>query len=158
MIGGSNASSFKILHEFLDLLFQDEFIGVGQMNEQLVKIGFVLIGGGLGSGCRYGASLMAVRLFGSAFAWGTLAVNLVGCLLIGLIFSLTDRTNLIGPLPRLFFVTGFLGGLTTFSSYALETAAFIDRGTSLIALSNFASNNVLGLVLVFAGMWIGRLI
>jgi fluoride exporter len=128
------------------------------MNEQLVKVGFVLVGGGLGSSCRYGASLLAVRFFGSAFAWGTLAVNLMGCLLIGLLFSLAERTNLLGPLPRLFFITGFLGGLTTFSSYALETAAFIDRGTSILALSNLVSNNMLGLALVFAGMWAGRLI
>jgi CrcB protein len=62
----------------------------------------------------------------------------------------------MGPLPRIFFVTGFLGALTTFSTYAGESVNFVVAETSLLALLNIVSNNVLGLTLVILGMWVGR--
>jgi fluoride exporter len=116
----------------------------------------VMMGGGIGSSCRYIISLTAVKLFGPRFAWGTLAVNLSGCFLIGVSFALADRTRLMGPSMRLFFITGFLGGLTTFSTYAYETAGAVKSGTFWVAAANFFANNILGLALVFAGMWLIR--
>lgn len=119
----------------------------GAMNKVLL----VLIGGGVGSLARYGTTLLAGRVLGAGFPWGTLAVNLVGCFLIGASLGLAERTTLISPSLRLFFVTGFLGGLTTFSSYALETVVAA-RGGAGPALANFAANNVAGLALVVAGL------
>jgi CrcB protein len=117
----------------------------------------VIAGGGLGSACRYLFSLLAAKWFGGNFPMGTLGVNLIGCFLIGLGFSLAGR-NIISPSVRLLFMTGFLGGLTTFSTYALESANFI-RGSQLLpALGNIAVNNLGGLLLVFAGLWLGRYI
>jgi CrcB protein len=124
----------------------------------MMKILLVLIGGGLGSLSRYGLSLLAVQLFGTRFPWGTLIVNLSGCFLIGLAFALADRgLTIMNPSIRLFFMTGFLGGLTTFSTYALETANSMRAGTHLVTAANFLSNNIIGGALVFLGLLVGRL-
>jgi len=121
------------------------------------NIFIVIIGGGLGSACRYLFSILAVKWFGSNFPVGTLGVNLIGCFLIGLGFSLAGR-NIISPSVRLLFMTGFLGGLTTFSTYALESTSFIRSNELIPALSNIAVNNLGGLALVFVGLWLGRYI
>ena len=107
---------------------------------------------------RYGASLLAVKLFGSRFPWGTLAVNLVGCFFIGIAFALAERgSGIMNPSMRLLFVTGYLGGLTTFSTYALETTNALSAQNSMVAVLNFAANNLLGVALVLLGMWMVRL-
>lgn len=123
----------------------------------LNKILLVLMGGSLGAVCRYAAGLLAVRWFGVSFPWGTLIVNLVGCFLIGLAFSLAEKGAIMGPQARLFFVTGYLGALTTFSSYAMETISSLRAGTYLVAVANILLNNLVGLALVVAGIWVGRL-
>jgi CrcB protein len=114
------------------------------------KILLVLIGGGIGSLARYGTTLLAGKTFGPGFPWGTLAVNLTGCFLIGISLALAERSAFMPPHVRLFFVTGFLGGLTTFSSYALESVVAA-RGGLFPAAANILANNVAGLALVFLG-------
>ena len=115
------------------------------------KLLLVFIGGGLGSVTRYGTSLLAGKLFGTGFPWGTLTVNLAGCFIIGSLLALAERTNLVQPSARLFFVTGFLGGLTTFSSYAMESVVAL-RTSAGLALANVAANNLIGLALVLLGL------
>ncbi len=122
-----------------------------------LKILIVLLGGGLGSVCRYGFSVQAAKWFGGDFPIGTLGVNLAGCFLIGFIFALAER-SIVPPAFRLFIVTGFLGGLTTFSTYALECANFSRNGCFLKALTGIALNNLGGLVLAGLGLWLGRAI
>jgi fluoride exporter len=121
-----------------------------------MKIILVLIGGSLGALCRYGMNLLTARLWGGAFPWGTLTVNLAGCFLIGLIFGLAERTSWVTPLFRLFFVTGFLGALTTFSSFAVETVNLTAAGMRFPAVVNFLTNNIGGLVLVFLGLGLAK--
>lgn len=121
-----------------------------------LKLAWLIAGGGLGTLCRYGAALLSSRWAGTDFPWGTLAVNLVGCFLIGLAFSLADSRQAFGPGFRLFFMTGFLGGLTTFSTFGLESANFFRHGEWLAAWGNLLAHNVGGLILVFFGMWVGR--
>jgi fluoride exporter len=123
----------------------------------LTKIALVMIGGSLGALSRYWISLLSVRLFGTGFPWGTLLVNLGGCFLIGLSFALAERSSLMNPAARLFFVTGFLGALTTFSSFGYETFTALHEGSHWVAMNNVLLNNVVGLILVFLGFRLGSL-
>jgi len=123
-----------------------------------MKLFFVMLGGSLGALSRYGVSLFAAQFFGTRFPWGTLIVNLSGCFLIGLCFALADRgLAVMNPSARLFFVTGYLGALTTFSTFALETVNSLRAETYLVTAANFFSNNLIGGILVFLGMWVGGL-
>ncbi|MDX9974369.1 MAG: fluoride efflux transporter CrcB [FCB group bacterium] len=116
----------------------------------------VMTGGALGALCRYGTTLLSARLWGTNFPWGTLAVNWAGCFLIGVAFGLADYRNVMNPSARLFFVTGFLGALTTFSTFAFETVLYARPGMAHLALANFFAHNVGGLALVFAGIALVR--
>ena len=117
-----------------------------------------MAGGSIGALSRYAVSVWAARLLGTRFPWGTLTVNLAGCFLIGLAFALAERgLNIMNPSMRLFFVTGYLGALTTFSTFGLETVNSLREGTYIVAVSNFLANNVVGAALVILGMLVGRL-
>ncbi len=117
----------------------------------LIKIVLVMIGGSLGAVSRYGISMLSARLLGAGFPWGTLIVNLCGCFLIGISFALADRSPVMNPSVRLFFVTGFLGALTTFSTFGYETFSAVEGGNHWLAIANMLVNNAAGLVLVFLG-------
>lgn len=112
----------------------------------------VLAGGGVGSVSRYLVSLSAGRLFGDAFAWGTMVVNLLGCLVIGFLVGLLDR-SILPRAMRLLLVTGFLGGFTTFSSFSLESVRMFMAGTPGKGLLNLAINVIAGFALTLAGLW-----
>jgi CrcB protein len=124
----------------------------------IMKILLVMAGGSIGALSRYGVSLLAAQLFGTKFPWGTLIVNLSGCFLIGLSFALAERgISIMNPSMRLFFVTGYLGALTTFSAFGMETVNSMRAGTHLVTVANVLSNNLLGGALVFLGILVGRL-
>jgi len=122
-----------------------------------VKLLLLVIGGALGAVTRYEVSTLCARTHGSAFPMGTLYVNLAGCFLIGLVFGLGEVRG-ISPQFRLFFITGFLGALTTFSTYSLETVTNAGNGMAGVALLNIAVNNIGGLALVQAGLLLSRII
>ena len=122
------------------------------------KMLLVMTGGSLGALARFLVNWFVGTFIGSGFAWATLWVNLVGCLLIGLFFALAERTRIMGSSARLFAVTGFLGGLTTFSAYSFETAKFLQSGSGVDALINVLVNNVGGLLLVCVGLWLGEVV
>lgn len=88
----------------------------------------VFVGGGLGSAARYGMSLAALRLGWIAFPYATLATNVIGCFVMGLITELLALKFSVSQPTRLFLTTGIVGGFTTFSTFALETALHVEQG------------------------------
>jgi fluoride exporter len=123
----------------------------------LNKLILVMCGGSLGAASRYMIGLLAAKTWGTQFPWGTLAANLLGCFLIGLIFALSDRVRLFSPDVRLLLITGYLGALTTFSSFALETVNAGRAGLVMEPLVNILVNNGAGMSFTFFGMWLGGL-
>lgn len=117
----------------------------------------VMVGGSLGAASRYGVGLLTARLWGANFPYGTLVVNLAGCFLIGLLFALADRSRLLTPDVRLLLITGYLGALTTFSSFSLETVNAGRAGLTVQSLANILLNNIGGLALTYAGLRLGGL-
>lgn len=115
----------------------------------------VALGGALGSASRYIVSMLAIRLCGDGFGWGTLAVNLAGCLAIGILTGLADLALLEAPW-RIFLVTGVLGGLTTFSTFSNETVRHLASGQYAAGFLNMAFNVLAGLALSFAGLKLAR--
>lgn len=113
-------------------------------------------GGGIGAVLRFALALWVDERAPVAFPWGTLAVNVSGCFLIGLVASLADEQHLLTPLMRLFLVAGVLGGFTTFSTFGLETWRLLEDGLSGFALWNVLASFGATLGAVAAGIWLGR--
>ena len=101
---------------------------------RLLLIGFA---GALGTMARYLVGLWAGKTLGTAFPFGTLAVNVAGCFLISLIAQIAVSTTLISPTLRLTLTTGFIGGLTTYSSFNYETTRFFQDRAWASGLTNF---------------------
>ena len=95
--------------------------------------------------------IWAVRSLGNHFAFGTLAVNVLGCLLLGFLFEAERTTSLVSPSLRLLGAVGFLGAFTTFSTFGYETFRYWQSGASYLALLNISANLILGLGAVWLG-------
>jgi fluoride exporter len=115
--------------------------------ERLLAIG---AGGGIGAIARYAVAVFAEKASSFIFPLGTLTANLLGCLLIGFFWNYFDRVHISGEF-RLFLFTGFLGGFTTFSTFARETEQFIKAGEPMHALGYLLVSNILGVALVALG-------
>ena len=111
----------------------------------------VFVGAGLGGALRHGVNVLAARLLGFGFPWGTLFVNVAGAFALGVIAELALIKGVGNQPLRLFLTTGLLGGFTTFSAFGLETLYLIRRGDLLIAFSNVAFSVAAGLL----ALWIG---
>jgi CrcB protein len=122
----------------------------------MLNILLVAIGGAIGSIARYLTGQFAVRHFGPNFPWGTLAVNIVGSLAIGIFAELIGRKFNAPQEWRLFIITGFLGGFTTFSSFSLDVTVMFDRGDVFLALAYVAASLLVSLFAVFAGLALMR--
>jgi len=120
----------------------------------------VLIGmaGAAGAISRYGVGLWAQKQWGSNFAFGTLLVNVLGCFVLGSILELDSRTDWIDTPVRLFLSVGFFGAFTTFSTFGFETLKYIQNGSHNLALLNVVANLLLGLLAVWLGWMLARLI
>ncbi len=113
----------------------------------------IALGGSLGALARYAVSTWYVHRIPA----GTLLVNVVGCLLIGLFMGAAIERHWLSHNARLFFVTGFLGALTTFSTFGWETFSLAEKKDFMLALVNTALHLVLGLTAVAAGFQLGVL-
>jgi CrcB protein len=121
------------------------------MNRVVLLIG---IGSFLGGICRYYSQQVVSKFFPSPLPYGTLAVNIVGCFLIGLIFGLSDRGNILNSEWRLFLTTGFCGGFTTFSTFSYESINLLRDGEFFM----LALYVVLSILVGFASTYLGLLI
>lgn len=118
----------------------------------MVNIVAIAFGAAVGANLRYGISTWANRRFGMSFPYGTLLINVLGCLLIGILFTLAaNHLRLSEPL-RLLLVTGLLGGFTTFSSFGYESYALFVTGDWMAAGMYIGSSVVIGLLAVFLGV------
>jgi CrcB protein len=111
--------------------------------------------GAAGAVSRFVLSAWMLRAFGDKFPWGTFTVNVVGCAVIGVLFQWHEWM----PLSREWraaLAAGFLGGLTTFSTFGLETVRLVELGRPGMAAANVCANLVIGLLAVWAGMAVMR--
>ena len=124
------------------------------MTRNLLLVG---LGGGIGSVLRYLTSTGMMQLWGPRdFPLGTFTVNVVGCLIIGLLAGLMLSRQTLGPEFRLFFMVGILGGFTTFSSFGYESIQLLQDGQFLLMLANILLNVTIGLSACWLGLSLAR--
>lgn len=123
-----------------------------------MKILLIALAGAAGTLLRYWLGGVVQRSSGVSFPWGTFAVNMLGCFLFGLIWSLAEERMAISAQVRVIILVGFMGGLTTFSSFVFETGALMRDSQWALAFGNIALENVTGLVLLFLGFAAGRML
>lgn len=121
------------------------------MDRNILLVGF---GGFIGSIARYLVAVLFAGQFTSAFPLATFVVNIAGCFLIGVLFALSDRGNILSPDWRIFLTTGFCGGFTTFSTFSYESIQLIQDGEFFY----LALNVILSVLVGFAATYLGILL
>jgi len=122
----------------------------------MTQLLWIALAGGLGTLCRYLIAGLVQQSFGSSFPWGTLAVNVTGCFLFAVVWTMAEDRMLISSQTRFIVLTGFMGAFTTFSTFAHETGLLARDGEWWLAGLNMLGQNVAGLVGVVAGWNVGR--
>jgi len=122
------------------------------------KIILLASAGAVGTLSRYWLAGFVQRLFGSSFPWGTWAVNVLGCLLFGLVWVMSEERFLISGETRLVILVGFMGAFTTFSTYVFESSQLGLDGQILPMVLNLAGQNVAGFAGLLLGMVLGRIL
>ncbi|MBY5863316.1 fluoride efflux transporter CrcB [Rhizobium leguminosarum] len=122
----------------------------------MIQALLVAVGGAIGSLLRYYVGQWALRLMGPAFPWGTLAVNVVGCFVIGVFAELIARKFNASVDLRLLLITGFLGGFTTFSAFSLDAISLFERGEAVAGGIYIAASVGLSMAAVMTGLAVMR--
>lgn len=117
----------------------------------------VMLGGAVGSGARYLVGRGAVLWLGTGYPWGTLAVNLVGGLAMGLLAGSLTRLGEGGETWRILIGVGLLGGFTTFSAFSLDVVAMLQRGDWGLAIGYISASVIGSVAAVAAGFWIATM-
>ena len=118
----------------------------------------VFLGGGIGAAMRHGVNLLAARFTDGGFPYGTLIINILGSLVMGLIAEYFALKAGLPQRARLFLTTGILGGFTTFSAFSLEVALLYERGQLAGAAIYVIASVVLAVGALFAGLAIVRML
>lgn len=116
----------------------------------------VFLGAGIGGAGRHGVNVLAARLFGTHFPMGTLIINVIGCLLMGMIAGVFALKVSLPQEARLFLTTGILGGFTTFSAFSLDAALLWERGEMGLAALYVGASVFVSLLAVAAGLALTR--
>lgn len=122
------------------------------------KLLLIAAAGGLGTLARYGLTGVVQNLAGRSFPWGTVVVNVLGCFVFGVLWSSMEDRLAISPQSRQIVLVGFMGAFTTFSTFVFETGQLARDAQWLFAAGNLGLQNGLGLVALFAGLALGRLL
>ncbi|HKK81653.1 MAG TPA: fluoride efflux transporter CrcB [Prolixibacteraceae bacterium] len=115
-------------------------------------------GGFLGSVSRYLGQIAVEKVMHSSFPWGTFVVNILGSFIIGMIYALAEKGNLLSAEWRLFLAVGFCGGFTTFSSFAYNNLNLLKDQAIGMFLWNTMGSIILGITMVYVGILAVRLI
>ena len=126
------------------------------MPESFITAVSIAVAGALGALSRWGISLAGYRLFGTGFAWGTLIANVLGCFLLGFLMHLCLVSDRISDTMRIAVTVGFLGALTTFSTFSYETVGYIEDGSWMLAIGNIAANLIIGMGATLGGLILAR--
>jgi len=118
----------------------------------------LMLAGAAGAAGRFALAGLIQHLSGSRFPAGTLGVNVLGCFLAGLLWTLLEGRWRLAPELRTAVLIGFLGSFTTFSSYMLETGLLLRESRLLLAAGNIFLQNVVGFVALYGGIIVARLI
>jgi CrcB protein len=117
----------------------------------MAKFILLVVGGAIGTVSRYLLAGIVYRGFGTQFPYGTMAVNLSGCFIIGFLAALVEKKFLLGPNMRVFLMIGFCGAFTTFSTLIFETDNLIKDGEIARAVVNVLLSCIVGIVLFRVG-------
>ena len=124
----------------------------------MIKFVHLVVGGATGTVARYALSGAAYRVFGAGFPYGTFAVNLTGCFILGFLASFTERRLVLDTNARLLLMVGFCGAFTTFSTFILETANLIKDGEATRAFLNVLLSVVVGFIVLRLGVLLGEVL
>jgi fluoride exporter len=120
------------------------------------KVLLLAAAGALGTLARYGLSGIVQRFTGAGFPWGTLAVNVLGCLLAGCFWGFAEQRISLSAQARVVVLIGFMGAFTTFSAFVLETNEMLRDGEWLRAAGNITLQNTVGFVALIIGFTAGK--
>lgn len=120
------------------------------------KLALLAIAGALGTLSRYGLGSLVMKWCGPGFPWGTFVINSLGCFLFGLVVALVEGKWLSAEAAAV-LLTGFMGAFTTFSTFTHDSAELLRTSAWFAAFANIAGQIVLGLLLLIAGMSLGKI-
>jgi CrcB protein len=122
------------------------------------KLMLLALAGALGTLARYWVAGLVYGIKGAASPWGTAAVNLIGCFLAGLLWVLFESRWPVYGETRVLVLVGFMGAFTTFSAFILDTGELLRSAGWMHAAANVAMQNVFGVVALFLGVMLGRMV
>lgn len=112
------------------------------------------LGGGIGTIGRYLVQKWVNGVYQQSFPLATFLINITGCFLIGVLYALAEKSNVLSPQARLLLITGLCGGFTTFSTFAFENTVLLRTGDIITFILYAAGSVIIGILAVYLGSWL----